>query len=146
MERQFVHLVVAGLPASLKTKVVNKFVVAMENTQTHLLTNYVRVHRKRSGLSRRELGLLVGYVGEGQVPRHERSSSPPPFSVAVAYEIVFQVPIAELFPGVRSRAEREIERRVELLKGTLEQQSGKERHSAITAHKLEWIAMRHESE
>jgi DNA-binding XRE family transcriptional regulator len=117
----------------------------MENRQTHPLANYVRVHRKKTGLSRRDLSLLLGYVGEGQVPRHERLSSLPPLTVAVAYEIVFRVPIAELFPGLRGRVEQEIERRLDVLRAKLEQESGKDRHSATTAHKLEWIAMRRES-
>ncbi len=113
--------------------------------QTHPLVNYVRVHRKRIGLSRRELGMLLGYMGEGQVPRHEQLSTLPPFSVAVAYGVVFRIPIAELFPGVHSYVEQEIEQRIEVLKGMLEQQSGKGRHAVVTAHKLEWIALRRES-
>jgi hypothetical protein len=113
--------------------------------QAHPLMNYVRVQRRKSGLSRQELGMLLGYVGEGQVPRHERVNSLPPFRVALAYEVVFQVPIAELFPGLRGRVEQEIERRIDVLRGTLEQRSGKGRHAPITAHKLEWIAMRRES-
>ncbi len=117
----------------------------MQIRQTGPLANYVRVHRKRSGLSRRELGILLGYIGEGQVPHHEQLVSLPPFSVALAYEIVFRVSIAELFPGVRRHIEQEIERRIEALKEMLQQQSGKDRHAAITAHKLEWIAMWRES-
>src|SRR2546425_6225186 len=34
--------------------------------------NYLRTHRKRAGMSQRELGLLIGYEHEGQVSRHER--------------------------------------------------------------------------
>jgi transcriptional regulator with XRE-family HTH domain len=114
----------------------------MHSTETPPLSNYLRFHRKRIGLSQQELGTLLGYIGQGQVKRHERSNSLPKFATAIAYEILFQVPIADLFPAARNRAEQEIEERIDALKEVLEQRSGKDRYAAMTARKLEWIALR----
>jgi DNA-binding XRE family transcriptional regulator len=81
-------------------------------TQRTRLDNYIRTHRKRAGLSQRELGSLLGYSDEGAVARHERSKSLPPFLIAVAYEVIFQKPISELFPGIRDAIKGTIEPRL----------------------------------
>lgn len=117
----------------------------MHTSKEHSLSNCIRFHRKKTGLNQRELGVLLGYSGEEQISRHERFESLPPFVIAVAYEVMFRVPITDLFPEVRDRTEQEVCRRIEALKEALEQRSGKGRHASITARKLEWIAMRDES-
>ena len=114
----------------------------MGSRETPQLSNYVRFHRKRIGLYQEELGALLGYVGGGQVPRHERSKSLPSFATAIAYEVIFQVPVSDLFPAARDRVAEEIERRIDALKEALEQRSAKDPDAAMTARKLEWIALR----
>ena len=120
------------------------FIVLMYMNEDESLPNYLRLHRKKTGLSMRELGTLVGNSGEEQVSRHERFETLPPFVIAVAYEVVFRVPVSELFPGIRDRTEREVEQRIEALREVLELRSGRGRDAAMTARKLEWIAMRRE--
>ena len=77
--------------------------------------------------------------------RHERFETLPPFLIAVAYEVILNVPVTELFPGVRRRTEQEVNRRIEALREVLGQRSGRGRHASVTARKLEWIATRSDS-
>src|SRR5436305_1346362 len=73
------------------------------------LVNYLRVHRKKAGLSQRELGLILGYNGKHAIYRHESFNSVPPLLMGFAYEILFQEPVSELFPGIRETIEDAIE-------------------------------------
>jgi len=123
----------------------NRTLLLMETEDIRTLSNYIRVHRKKSGLNQHELSMLLGYIGDGQVARHERSLSLPTLTTALAYEVIFRVPVADLFPATRERAQQDIDERIQALKGALEQRSGKGRYAPVTARKLEWIAMRYES-
>jgi transcriptional regulator with XRE-family HTH domain len=64
------------------------------------LKNYLRAHRKRSGLSQSEVALLVGSRTGASISRHERFRRQPTFRTGLAYEIIFGIPARELFPGV----------------------------------------------
>ena len=110
----------------------------MNNT---VIGNYLRPYRRRYGLSQRDLGLLVGYSNKWEVSRHERSKTVPPLLVALAYEVVFQVPIAELFTGFQSAATDVVERNAEELKAVLETRIEKRRRKVIP-QKLQWLRER----
>ena len=109
------------------------------------LTNYLRTHRKKTGLSQRDLGRILGYQDEVPVSRHERLHRLPSLMTALGYEIVFQVPISELFAGLRDAIEQDIEERLSELERGLQERSGRGRHAAATARKLEWISERRTS-
>jgi transcriptional regulator with XRE-family HTH domain len=106
------------------------------------LTNYLRTHRKKTGLSQRDLARIVGYKDEVPISRHEQFQRLPSVMVALGYEIVFQVPISEIYAGLRDAIEQDIEERISELERELQQKSGKGRHAAGTARKLEWISER----
>jgi DNA-binding XRE family transcriptional regulator len=106
------------------------------------LGNYVRTHRKKAGLSQRELGKLLGYGDEGQVPRHELSRSLPPLVIALSYEIVFRVPVSTLFAGLYEVVGQAVESNLEEFEGVLRKDNGKGARAAATAHKLEWLRER----
>jgi DNA-binding XRE family transcriptional regulator len=107
-----------------------------------IVGNYLRAHRRRHGLSQRELGLLVGYKNEWQISRHERSKTIPPLTVALAYEIVFQVPVAQLFAEFRSVAIDAVALNFAELRAALERQTTKEPPGRVTAQKLKWLKER----
>lgn len=109
------------------------------------LANYVRIHRRRVGLSQRELGRFLGYQDEGPVSRHERFHSLPPFLVALGYEIVFQLPVSEIFPGVRDTVELAVEEQLAAFEIELQQRSGRGPGAAATARRLEWLSQRRSS-
>jgi hypothetical protein len=90
-------------------------------------------------LSQKELGQLLGYPSEGTVSRHERLCSTPPFQVALGYEAVFRVPVAELFPGAFERIRQDVEERIARMERGLQDSSAKGREAARIARKLEWI-------
>jgi len=106
------------------------------------IANRIFSARRRAPLTQRELALLIGYNDESAVARHERSASFPPFLIALAYEVIFQLPVGELFFGVRDTVEQVVEERIDDLKKSLEEQDARGRHAARTARKLEWIATR----
>lgn len=106
------------------------------------LTNYLRTHRKKTGLSQRDLGRILGYQDEVPIPRHEQFQTLPSLLVALGYEIVFRVPISEIFAGLRDAIEQDIKKRISELERELQGKSGKGRHAEVTARKLEWISIR----
>ena len=85
--------------------------------------NYLRTHRKKSGLSQREMGTLLGYKDSGQVSRHERSSSIPPLAAAPAYELIFRVPVSAIFIGMHGSVERDTEHKLQQLEAELHNRS-----------------------
>jgi len=99
-------------------------------------------HRHKSGLSQREIAIILGMVGEIAVSRHERSIAIPALLVAVGYEIIFNVPVAELFPGVYETVQLGIEERLLQLESQLQDVSPEHHTAASTARKLEWIEER----
>jgi DNA-binding XRE family transcriptional regulator len=103
-------------------------------TTKEVIGNYLRAHRRRSGLSQRELGILVGYGHGHVVSKHERSTSAPPLLIALAYEIVFEVPVGQLFTGFRSVVMESVARNMQDLKADLES-----RRQRSSPEKTRWL-------
>jgi transcriptional regulator with XRE-family HTH domain len=104
--------------------------------------NRIYTARRKANLTQRELAMLIGYIDEGAVARHERFSSLPPFLIALAYEIIFQAPVGELFFGLRDTVEHVVEERIGDFKKALEQRDARGRFATRNARKLEWLATR----
>jgi hypothetical protein len=107
-----------------------------------VLGNYLKMHRKRSGLSQRELGMLLGYAGSGQVSRHERSATVPPLITALAYEVIFCVPISSLFTGMHVNVTEAVKSNIVTFERDLKARSGKKSSTNLTAQKLKWLETR----
>jgi DNA-binding XRE family transcriptional regulator len=106
------------------------------------LRNYVRMHRKKAGLSQRELGLLVGYNDQGQVSRHERSQTAPPLVAALGYVAVFRVPVSELFPELHGTVSREVETKLAEMEAALKRSDARGREANEIARRLIWLMER----
>jgi hypothetical protein len=106
------------------------------------LVNYVRVHRRKAGLSQRELGTVLGYRDEGAVAKHERFDTLPPFLSALGYEAIFRVSVAEIFPGLKQVVEFGVEKRIAEFESELRTRSGTGRQAAAITRKLEWLSQR----
>jgi len=76
------------------------------------LANYIRARRKSVGLSQRELAFILGYADDGAVSQHELNQSVPPLIIGLGYEVIFQVPMSELFAGLREGVEASVEQRI----------------------------------
>jgi transcriptional regulator with XRE-family HTH domain len=103
--------------------------------------NYLRAHRKRSGLTQQDIAALLG-SDAGTVSRFEWSHSLPSLPLALAFEVVFMVPVSQLFSGLREAVGHSIEQRLANLEAELGSRSGKGPRAVITAKKLEWIMER----
>lgn len=122
--------------------------VKVDKSETHetkqmtreVVGNYLRVHRRRLGLSQRELGVLVGYGHRYAVGRHERSKAEPPLLIALAYEIVFQVPASKLFTGFHSAVNESVVQNMQGLKASLESTGNGRHRSRATLQKLQWLS------
>jgi DNA-binding XRE family transcriptional regulator len=119
----------------------------MTHAQTNRrLPNYLRTHRRKVGLTQRELGLVLGYGDEGTVSKHEKFDATPPLEIAIGYGIVFRVPLSELFAGLRDEVGGEIEGRLAELEEHLGRQSVRDRNAIAIARKLMWLSERKSAE
>ena len=107
-----------------------------------ILRNYLRAHRKQSGLSQRELGTLLGYADQGQVSRHERSETMPPLEAALAYEAVFRSPVSALFLKTHVNLKEAIEKKLDQMEESLNQRDAREPGARAIAHRLVWLKER----
>lgn len=105
----------------------------------HRGANYLRTHRKRSGLTQREVGTLLGYKDPGQISRHERATSIPPLEAALAYEVIFRVPIAVIFLGIRDAVGRDVDARLDELAVALRSGEVTNANPRMIAQKLAWL-------
>lgn len=106
------------------------------------IVSYLRSLRRRAGFSQRDFAELVGYLSHDQISRHERANSLPPLLIALTYEAVFQVPIAQLFPGVYSTVQDGMEERLVAYKKRLLESAGKGRKAPVLARQIEWLTER----
>jgi transcriptional regulator with XRE-family HTH domain len=66
---------------------------------SYKLPNYLRVHRKRLGLSLNEVAFLLGWHGPSQPSRYEHFSRIPALHTALALTVILQASVSELFSG-----------------------------------------------
>jgi len=104
--------------------------------------NYLRTHRKQTGLSQREVGHLLGYKSQWQVSRHERGRTAPPLLTALGYEVIFRVPVSSLFARTHASAARSIAVKLVAFERSLKQSSSKGRTARAAAQKMAWLTQR----
>lgn len=109
---------------------------------TPQMASYLRSHRRHSGLTLSEVARVVGMVNETQVSRHERTRAHPTFLMALAYEALFRVPVARLFPEPYQSVEQNVEAQLAVLRAELESSTAKGRSAVLVAQKLEWMTLR----
>ena len=121
--------------------VSTKPLASMQNRKLH---NYLRTHRKRTGLSQREVAFLVSASrGGAHVSRHEKRHRLPPLRTALAYESLYGIPVAKLFAGVYVKVARMVKGRLVTLhqEATVPQKRGIE--ARLVAKKLAWLKEQH---
>ena len=110
--------------------------------QPKQIPNRIYLHRRKASLTQRDLATLIGYIDEGAVAKHERFNSLPPFLIALAYEVIFKVPVSELFFGLHETVESVVEERISDLKTSLEDRDARGKYATRDARKLEWLTTR----
>jgi DNA-binding XRE family transcriptional regulator len=99
------------------------------------LNHYLLTHRKRAGLSQRELAFLLGSKSGTKVSRHEQERREPSLRTALAYAAVYRVPVEKLFPGLALAAELKVIGRKQALLARL-REAGQD---PVTRYKRTWL-------
>jgi transcriptional regulator with XRE-family HTH domain len=77
--------------------------------------NYIFSHRLQTGLSQKELAVLIG-IGEGaSVGRYEQGLRLPDLRAGLALEIIFEEPVQAIFAGVSHVLRSDVARRAQAL-------------------------------
>jgi len=88
------------------------------------------------------LAFLLGLTGEDAISKHELFESVPPLITAFGYQTIFQVPVSELFAGLREAVELSIQKQFTEFERKLLEEARKSRNgrpSTALLHKLEWV-------
>jgi transcriptional regulator with XRE-family HTH domain len=97
------------------------------------IPHYARRYRLRAGLTQKELAQLLGNRSPATVCQYEAQKREPDLRTALAYQLIFGVPIEQLFPGIR----REVEQAVLARADRLAQALTDARKTLALAHKRE---------
>ena len=101
------------------------------------LQHYIKTYRKRTGLTQKELGYLIGHGDGTKVSRIERCRRSIALEEALALHVIFRIPLRELFAGYFEQVEQKTIDRIGLL--ACELHSGES--TKHTEHKLDALAV-----
>ena len=91
------------------------FKVCINESSSHMATqrleNYLRMYRKRVGLSQDEVASLLGAKFGAKTSRYERFARIPSLVHALECEAIYGIPVKELFAGISAKAERAVHQR-----------------------------------
>jgi DNA-binding XRE family transcriptional regulator len=82
---------------------------------TILLPHYVRRHRLRTALTQREMATLLGCQSSSTVCQYEGRKREPDLRTALAYQVVFGLPVEALFTGIHREVEQDVKCRANRL-------------------------------
>lgn len=80
-------------------------------TMPRKLPHYLRIERRRAGLSQLDIAILLGVKTASKVSRYENGRRLPPLETVLAYEAILGRPIVELFGGRYRRIKEDVKRR-----------------------------------
>jgi DNA-binding XRE family transcriptional regulator len=72
------------------------------------MPHYVRRYRMRAALTQKEMAHLLGCQSPATVCQYEARKREPDLRTALAYQVVFGMPVDELFPGIHREVEQEV--------------------------------------
>jgi DNA-binding XRE family transcriptional regulator len=84
------------------------------------LTTYLRMYRKRAGLTQEEIAFLCGAMSGTSFTRHESAERLPVLRTALMYELIFRVPVRDIYEGVVDEARHVVRARAAALCASLE--------------------------
>ena len=87
------------------------------------LPNYLLTHRKRASLTQEETAFLLGGKGMDKgikVCRDEKGKRLPSLETALAYSVIYDVPVNELFVGLYEEIQQNVAKRAKILKWRVE--------------------------
>lgn len=98
------------------------------------LHNYLRMHRRKTGFTQKEIAFLIGSNQVGKISRYEKFYSIPQLKTILALEIIFQVTARELFAGLFEEVKKETCLRIEYLVQEVGRDSGGNRTRMKSDH------------
>ena len=72
------------------------------------MPHYVRRYRLRAALTQKEMAHLLGCQSSATVCQYEARKREPDLRTALAYQVVFGLPVEALFPGIHREVEQEV--------------------------------------
>jgi DNA-binding XRE family transcriptional regulator len=97
------------------------------------LHNYLRTHRRRTGLYQEHVSRLLGGRSDTKVSRHEKGQRLPTLETALAYAVVYQTSVDELFAGLKETVEEQVQSRARKVLSDVEEGPVREHLEAIVA-------------
>ena len=85
----------------------------------HITVPYLRALRRRSAFSQEDVAFLLGAFTGTRVSRHETGACAPPLDVALAYEVIFEVAIADMYEDDLRRVSAEVGKQARTLHESL---------------------------
>jgi DNA-binding XRE family transcriptional regulator len=79
------------------------------------MPHYVRRHRLRTALTQKEMAALLGCQSSSTVCQYEGRKREPDLRTALAYQVVFGLPVEALFPGIHREVEQDVKCRANRL-------------------------------
>ena len=104
------------------------------------LNNYLRTHRKHSGLSQSELAFLVGLTSKAELSRYELGQRQPSLRTALAYEAAFGTPVSELFAGLSDSISQDTHGKMKKLSARLQAKASGGGNKVMA--KFQWVSQR----
>ena len=95
--------------------------------RTRKTTNYLRLYRKKNGLSQKQIAYLMGYKSSNSISHYERGYKFPQLINLLKLEIIHRTPIAFLFKDQYLALKKEIRQREITLLKLKRSKNGKEK-------------------
>ena len=105
------------------------------------LNNYLRTHRKHSGLSQAEISFLVGLKDKTELSRYELGRRQPSLRTALACQAAFGTPVSELFAGLSDSVAKDTHGQMRKLHGRIEAFRPQPPRQRIML-KFQWVSQR----
>ena len=99
------------------------------------MPHYLRRYRLRAALTQKEMAHLLGCQSPATVCQYEARKREPDLRTALAYQVVFGLPVDALFPGIH----REVEREVLIRAGRLSEQLTGAQGNPALSHKCKAV-------
>jgi DNA-binding XRE family transcriptional regulator len=75
-------------------------------------SQHLKVQRRRIGLGQDDVAALIGDCTHSRISRFERGWRLPPLEVALAYHVIFDIPVTDMFADVYASVKKHVRRRV----------------------------------
>ena len=109
---------------------------------TSRLHNYLRTHRKHSGLSQSEVSFLVRLKNKAELSRYESNVRIPSLRTALACQELYGVTVSDLFAGLSDSVARDTRGRMKKLQARLQAKIDPEGTGNRIMQKFLWISHR----